>query len=170
MSDEYHIKPKDKSTYLYRHFSGEGDLLYVGISCNALKRLNAHRVASPWFGDIASVQIQKFSTREEALTAEREAISSEKPKHNVTWSQNEIMAGAAEKSRMAMVLNVRPLYSMTGLAEELSVSVGEVKRLIEEKKLNYIVLSTFMSHGRLCERRRVTGFQLIDFLEEAART
>jgi hypothetical protein len=71
-----------KPTALYRHFDGEGRLLYVGISLSAIIRLATHR-ASPWFDEIASVEIERYQTRKDALTAELAAIHNEKPLHNV---------------------------------------------------------------------------------------
>jgi hypothetical protein len=74
--------PAEKPTTLYRHFDGDGRLLYVGISLNAIIRLAAHR-ASPWFDEIARVEIERFPSREVALAAERAAIRDEKPECNV---------------------------------------------------------------------------------------
>lgn len=68
---------------LYRHFDDEGQLLYVGISLSAVNRLSQHKGSAQWFSKIAEVRVEKFSTREEALAAEKAAIISEKPKFNI---------------------------------------------------------------------------------------
>lgn len=70
------------ATSLYRHFSRDGALLYVGISLRPLRRLGEHG-DSKWFDEIAKVEMERFPTRLHALTAEREAIISERPIHNV---------------------------------------------------------------------------------------
>ena len=44
--------------HLYRHYDANGELLYVGISLNALNRLAQHREVSAWFPDIAKVTIE----------------------------------------------------------------------------------------------------------------
>ena len=67
---------------LYRHFAADGVLLYVGISLSPTYRLAQHRASSDWFGQIARVEIESFSSKEEALAAERMAIASEKPRYN----------------------------------------------------------------------------------------
>ena len=74
--------PETRPTALYRHFDSDGRLLYVGISLSAIIRLAEHR-ASPWFDDIAHVEIEHRSTRKAALAAERAAIRNEKPLHNI---------------------------------------------------------------------------------------
>lgn len=69
-------------TALYRHFDADHSLLYVGISLNAISRLEQHKAAS-WSGDIASVEIEYFQTRQEAADAERQAIKAERPRWNI---------------------------------------------------------------------------------------
>jgi hypothetical protein len=67
---------------LYRHFDGHGNLLYIGVSIHAINRLGQHRASAEWFQAIERVEIQKFSTREEAEAAEMAAIAAEKPRYN----------------------------------------------------------------------------------------
>lgn len=67
---------------LYRHFDKEGQLLYVGISCNHVTRLSQHRSNSSWFPLIASITIEQFKTKSDAEKAERIAIVKERPIFN----------------------------------------------------------------------------------------
>ena len=71
-----------KRTYLYRHFDGKGNLLYVGISVNAFVRLSQHK-GSGWFNSIANVTLEAFPSRDAAIKAEQAAILKEKPQHNI---------------------------------------------------------------------------------------
>ena len=66
---------------LYRHFDADGHLLYVGISLQAVARLSQHR-ASPWFKEIARVDIERCQTREHAGFMEAIAVANEKPAYN----------------------------------------------------------------------------------------
>lgn len=75
------------STSLYRHYDAEGALLYIGISLSWPSRTREHAGGSRWFDQVARVEIENFDTREEALTAEREAIKREKPKFNVVHNR-----------------------------------------------------------------------------------
>lgn len=71
------------SHHLYRHFDANGELLYVGISLNALARFaKGHRQTADWFLLISRIEIQNLATREEAIAAESEAIHREHPKFN----------------------------------------------------------------------------------------
>lgn len=70
-------------TCLYRHFDRSGTLLYVGISLSAAVRLSQHSATASWFRDIARMEIEWFPDRTAALRAERHAIKTEGPIHNV---------------------------------------------------------------------------------------
>ena len=69
--------------HLYRHFDASGALLYVGVSLSAVQRLAQHKNCSHWFEQIARVEIETFTDRQQALDAERKAVATEKPRHNV---------------------------------------------------------------------------------------
>lgn len=71
---------------LYRHFDANDTLLYVGISVNHVSRLAQHG-ASHWFYDIARISIEWHPSTDDALAAEYEAITSEKPLHNTTHNK-----------------------------------------------------------------------------------
>lgn len=73
------------TTFLYRFFDGDGQLLYVGISYHLERRLDSHRYAKPW-ARIARIELEQFATRAEAATAERRAIETEKPEWNVIFA------------------------------------------------------------------------------------
>lgn len=70
-------------TALYRHFDAAGRLLYVGITNHTPRRLAQHSERSAWFTQSARVTIEWHPTREKALEAERLAVVSERPLHNV---------------------------------------------------------------------------------------
>jgi hypothetical protein len=72
-----------KETKLYRYYDASGALLYVGISKHALQRLTEHEADKHWQADISSVRIENFPDRETAHAAERKAIVSEHPTHNL---------------------------------------------------------------------------------------
>lgn len=86
-----------QQTSLYRHFGAGGDLLYVGISLNAFFRLHQHNKGSRWMEKVASLTIENFPTREEALEAETIAIRMEKPKYNII--HNGKQARSAKEAR-----------------------------------------------------------------------
>lgn len=68
-------------TWLYRlHSSSE--LLYVGVSSDPRSRFATHR-RKPWWSEVAYVELKWFPSRAAAFAAEREAIATEVPIHNV---------------------------------------------------------------------------------------
>lgn len=78
------LNPQEKvRTALYRHFSADGRLLYVGISLCAIGRLAQHRQTAHWFGEISRVDVEWLPSRRDALKAEAEAIRKESPMHNI---------------------------------------------------------------------------------------
>ncbi len=71
-----------RPTVLYRHFDGDGQLLYVGISSNPFRRALDHKIRSTWMKRAAFTTYEWFGDRESALAAERIAIAEENPAHN----------------------------------------------------------------------------------------
>lgn len=71
-----------KKTALYRHYNDQGELLYVGISLNPIRRVQQHE-NSAWWDEITRIEIERYENRRLALEAETAAIASEKPVHNV---------------------------------------------------------------------------------------
>jgi hypothetical protein len=70
--------------YLYRHYHPSGELLYVGVSLEPLRRQDSHLKKATWRDMICRILNEPFRTREEALAAEETAIRTEFPKFNFT--------------------------------------------------------------------------------------
>jgi len=67
---------------VYRCYAADGALLYVGSSGVGVARLLGHRL-KPWWRRVTTVTLERHETHAAALLAEREAIRSEEPRHNV---------------------------------------------------------------------------------------
>jgi hypothetical protein len=99
-----------KTTSLYRHYDKQGRLLYVGVSLDAFSRFLQHGRAT---AEVARMDVETFQTRRDALRAERKAIESENPLHNVQHAR----AAPRVKGRTSM-LSVRvPNELMDGIDE-----------------------------------------------------
>lgn len=72
---------------LYRFFAADGELLYVGITMNPAARWPKHSHQKPWWTEVESITLETFPSREEVLDAEREAIKTEHPRHNVVHAE-----------------------------------------------------------------------------------
>lgn len=74
-------------TALYRHFSRDGALLYIGVSMTVTGRTAKHETYAPWFQQIDTIKLEWFGSRSSAMRAEKHAIKTEKPLHNVTHNK-----------------------------------------------------------------------------------
>lgn len=86
--DELDDSPcQGQETTLYRLWTKPGDgwrLLYVGISRSWPNRMKEHRESKLWWWAVDRVDIETFCCERHAARAERVAIRSEHPIHNVT--------------------------------------------------------------------------------------
>lgn len=162
-------------TKLYRHFDNNKKLLYVGISLNSVARLAQHRDAAHWFDDIATVTIETFSTREEALAAERNAIVNENPVCNINHKRTIKQIEQEEKLRAAefaqkakqQLFTKYVSYNLTYRFDELPRILGVSKRQLEEC-VKQGQLYTFEVEPKQVKHRKivmVSGWALIDFVE-----
>lgn len=69
-------------TWLYRLYSGTA-LAYVRVSNDPKYRFEIHRRKKVWWSSVDHVDLVWFPSRSEAFAAERIAIRSENPIHNI---------------------------------------------------------------------------------------
>lgn len=175
-------------TQLYRHFDESNSLLYVGISLSTFNRLSQHRDHSEWFKKVKNVTIEHFSTREEAMAAERTAIKSENPKFNIAMRKTmaeiekeqkaltqklkiETLASAEKKGVHARYVQHQLAYHLDDLKGLLNITRDELYRHVAEGRL-----STFEVEGRMSHKSKglkmkpmVSGWALIDFINYLER-
>ena len=163
----------------------------MGISLSAIARLGQHERHSGWFGSIASVKVEHFDTRGEALAAEKAAIQGEDPLHNKYHKRHkrhkqptkpslfevEEAETAADKSKQRLIhriVNIRPLYNLAQTAGVLNISQGATKKLIEDGELGAVILRRNPRHfkgvTKVYNVYGVTGWQIIDYLETLEQT
>jgi predicted GIY-YIG superfamily endonuclease len=65
---------------VYRMYSGDGTLLYIGCTYNLPVRLRGH---ISWLPQVASITLEWHANLDEGLAAETQAIKAEKPLYNV---------------------------------------------------------------------------------------
>lgn len=68
---------------LYRFYDAEDVLLYVGLSVNPGRRMEKHKATQPWWSDVARIEMEQHEDLKTLQAAEREAIKTEQPLHNV---------------------------------------------------------------------------------------
>lgn len=72
----------DDGHHLYRLFDAVGELLYVGITNNVKRRLQAHAERQPWWSEVARHTFTSLPDREMLEAAEAIAIRYETPRYN----------------------------------------------------------------------------------------
>lgn len=86
---ETYVRPpyRPDETCLYRAWIGE-ELAYIGITRNPDGRFSKHRYQKTWWPAVDRIDIEWFSTRQDALRAESEAIYAECPRFNVARTRS----------------------------------------------------------------------------------
>lgn len=69
-------------TLLYRMWTADRQLLYIGITGNPAERWMRHRRTKPWWPDVALIGHARYTHEWKALHAEVRAIRTERPIHN----------------------------------------------------------------------------------------
>jgi len=113
---------------LYRFFDQSDVLLYVGITVDPTARFKKHRGDKPWWDQIDHIGLEHFATREEALEAERKAIKSEEPLHNIV--HNQMIDGHFDYGQIPLGCTI--VYGMFGIDHQSS----EHDRLIKRARLS----------------------------------
>lgn len=78
----------EQPTTLYRLFDEAGVLLYIGVAGNPGRRFEQHASGKAWWGQVAACRLAHYSSRPEALAAERQAILAEHPRFNITHNRS----------------------------------------------------------------------------------
>lgn len=73
---------RNKAHVVYRVFSCNEKLLYVGLSWSAAARLSQHKHNSLWFTEAKTITLEWFTTYAKAKLAETQAIKTENPMYN----------------------------------------------------------------------------------------
>lgn len=72
-----------KPCYVYKHFDADGEVIYVGQSCNPMVRTARHQGSAEWFPQVRNIEIMSFASKGEACRVEAELIKDLKPRFNV---------------------------------------------------------------------------------------
>lgn len=67
---------------VYKHYDSDGNLIYVGVTGNALTRIRTHIRDSRWFDLVNEIKIEKFDNADAAIAREKQLIEENKPVFN----------------------------------------------------------------------------------------
>jgi len=84
---------------LYRLFNADDELLYIGVSMSALKRIGEHRADKDWWQEVAKITIETHQMHRSTIEElERYAIQTEQPKYNKRHAATEQSAPSKKSS------------------------------------------------------------------------
>lgn len=92
MRRRLHALPADT----YWVYDGAESLIYVGISFNALSRLESHRATAPWWHLAETVKIKRFASRSAAAREEAFTIATSAPPYNERINGRALVSRRAE--------------------------------------------------------------------------
>lgn len=89
-ADDVPVRPvplDEQPHFLYRWFSPDGDLLYIGISNDLARRTGQHIADKPWMTPGVRCEAESYPNRAAVLAAEEQAIYRENPRWNVVHNR-----------------------------------------------------------------------------------
>jgi predicted GIY-YIG superfamily endonuclease len=118
---------------VYRFFSDQGQLLYVGETGDLGKRLAGH-AEKLWFVQVRGITLEWYADEQEALKVERRAIHVEHPKYNVQHRSLRTLKGTPPEPRIrqprkvADLIKRHPEWDNRKIAAQCGVHVRTVQR------------------------------------------
>lgn len=122
-------------TAVYRWYDADDQMLYVGVSNNPAARADQHSREKPWWSQVARCEVVWFSSRPEALVAERAAIQTEMPTLNYvgTPRQSEAQRRQGSMRQVAVRLPVSLITRLDAIAAAERRDRSDVlRRLVED--------------------------------------
>ena len=92
---------------VYRCFTDQGELLYIGETGDLAKRLGDH-AKKLWFAQVRGITLEWYADELDALNAERRAIHVEHPKYNVIHRNATVLSSPKPQARGARQPARRP--------------------------------------------------------------
>lgn len=127
---------EDRPHTLYRFFAGDGRLLYIGITVNAVTRWVNHAWSKTWWPDVTDCKIEHHPNRTTALAAEKIAIITERPLHNI--QHNSVQPGSLAP----------PLLPSVDLTEGLPIQYTQDVVEVLGREMS-VALKWELQHGRM---------------------
>lgn len=107
---------------VYRAFSKDNELLYIGITKDLKNRIINHKSSKKWWIEVDRIDEESFDDRVSAMKAEARAIKSENPKYNKRILQDESKVGTAEFITFRMEPELRKKIAQIAMQEHRSLS------------------------------------------------
>lgn len=148
-------------TALYRLYDADKTLLYVGVTDAPSARWIQHSRDKPWWPEVAMKEVEWYSSRREALSAESAAISAEAPAYNVMGApgrRRDVLERRAIKLGICdgfpvmrwweYVVSVSGGATQTAIADRTGVTQSSINRWRTTQPKSDNVVSFARAYGR----------------------
>lgn len=108
-------------TWVYRCFSTERHLLYVGIAHDVPRRMAQHAATKSWWDKVDHIFTEQYATRRKALTVESWFITHHNPRYNVAGMPDDSVAEGGLRTQL-----LYPGPGPGGFVIETDLLAGEV--------------------------------------------
>jgi len=65
---------------VYQFFDSDGEVIYVGMTCDWLQRQKQHRI-KPWFPEVATIALDKYEELAKARASESQLLRQHRPRY-----------------------------------------------------------------------------------------
>jgi plasmid replication initiation protein len=120
---------------LYRHFSSDNRLLYIGRSKSKFRRLAEHEKFSRWFEEVTATTYEHYDTHKQLVDAEHIAIHNEQPIFNVAHnsgakiSKDKILCANYDLTKTEIKVILLAITSKQFHSHIMAMSIIEVSAL-----------------------------------------
>lgn len=111
-----------EGTALYRLYSAEDHLIYVGVTTDPKARFRQHRADKSWWPEVAMKDVEWYVDSESALSEERRLIRDELPRYNARGSSWLPELGDRPAETVAVADFVRSVYGFLKQVGETDVA------------------------------------------------
>lgn len=119
---------------VYRAFSKDNELLYIGITQDLKNRIINHKSSKKWWIEVDRIDEESFDDRLSAMKAEVRAIKSENPKYNKRILQDESKVGIGDFITVRIEPELRDKIAKIARDEHRSISAQARMMLIKAVK------------------------------------
>lgn len=110
---------------LYRVFNPYSVLLYVGQTMQPAVRFRKHAEKTKYWGEVGSIELERFKSLDALTTAEKEAIRTERPVYNVQHNPGRPEAVEDYRYHIALLEEIFGEEELYGWADADDDSDGE---------------------------------------------
>lgn len=124
---------KERKTYLYQYFNDKNIALYIGATCDPVRRDELHSKKSDWYHLVSSTTLEVYPNAATAMEAEISAILKGKPLFNKHAGGGGLNQDRSDTKVLSFRANVEDIAALDEAAKQLGITRTEILRRIFQK-------------------------------------